>query len=315
MSIFSASTSNADFERMIQKRSMSIRTITPELAREMLRSQVRNRTRRIARENMYLRAMCEGRWRDPDMLWPIVVDSQGRLLEGQHRLGALIQHGKARNFCIMVATLEEVDVKNETLARTHSDRLTIVDGVPNATVYVAVSKLIRHVMGGKPIKVYASPGESTYSTEELRDAIEATVDAGIDFAAAATAAKTLWNSQPRKLRILTPTSIAYALVDARNDPAMLAHVERIILDRHHDATPAEVALRNRALNDALRWREAMYALIHSYNSPELRQIKIPPNAVVPNVKGGFFEWYATKNAIESIPTVGLTSAGRKEVAA
>lgn len=69
-------------------------TVTPEIAREWLAQPfARQRTVSATKVGTYARAMAEGRWQEPS-LDPIAFTSDGQLLNGQHRLAALITTGR-----------------------------------------------------------------------------------------------------------------------------------------------------------------------------------------------------------------------------
>ncbi len=70
-----------------------VETITPEVATRMIESSDDFRNRRInnTKVSEYARAMEEGRWTlSPDA---ISFDPHGRLINGQHRLWAIIESG------------------------------------------------------------------------------------------------------------------------------------------------------------------------------------------------------------------------------
>jgi hypothetical protein len=63
--------------------------ITPDLAARLLARNTRNRHQSPSQVAFYARQISEGRWqRNPQ---PILVDSDGHLLDGQHRLAAVIE--------------------------------------------------------------------------------------------------------------------------------------------------------------------------------------------------------------------------------
>lgn len=65
--------------------------ITPEIAEEMLRNNPINRTIKSKRVNKYAREIQSGKWTATPT--PISISPSGRLLDGQHRLLAVIKAG------------------------------------------------------------------------------------------------------------------------------------------------------------------------------------------------------------------------------
>lgn len=69
--------------------------ITPEKAKEILKGNRGNRRISTMRVAQLVRMMENGEWReDPDIQDSIQIANTGRLLDGQHRLWAIINHGK-----------------------------------------------------------------------------------------------------------------------------------------------------------------------------------------------------------------------------
>jgi hypothetical protein len=77
-----------------------IELVTPELAREMLENTNR-RNRRIRKNQVQAlaRDMDENNWLFTGA--PLTFDWDGTLLDGQHRLAAVVESGKAQNFVVM----------------------------------------------------------------------------------------------------------------------------------------------------------------------------------------------------------------------
>lgn len=65
--------------------------ITPRKAAELLKRNEKNRRLTRGKVKEYAKAMKEGRWRFDAM--PICISTEGRLLNGQHRLEAIIESG------------------------------------------------------------------------------------------------------------------------------------------------------------------------------------------------------------------------------
>jgi hypothetical protein len=114
-------------------------TVTPALAAEWLsRPWVRQRT--LARNILakYARAMIEGRWHQPS-IDPIAFTESGELLNGQHRLTALVRTGVTLQMLVAYDVPEDLfDVIDTGRARTAAQ---FVRG-PNARALASVARMI-----------------------------------------------------------------------------------------------------------------------------------------------------------------------------
>lgn len=77
---------------------ISVELITPEMAREYLFSQQTNRNINNVRVGDYTLRMSRGEWKVGQ---PIIFDENDCLIDGQHRLKAVIKYGKPVEFSIM----------------------------------------------------------------------------------------------------------------------------------------------------------------------------------------------------------------------
>jgi len=77
---------------------VSVELITPEMAREYLFSQGANRNINSTRISDYILRMSRGEWKIGQ---PIIFDENNCLIDGQHRLKAVIKYGKPVEFAIL----------------------------------------------------------------------------------------------------------------------------------------------------------------------------------------------------------------------
>ena len=77
----------------MEKMSMSIEVITPDVAREYLKCNTRNRAIRNTHVAGLIKAMRDGKWVLNGQ--PIIFDDEGTLIDGQHRLEACVLSGVA----------------------------------------------------------------------------------------------------------------------------------------------------------------------------------------------------------------------------
>lgn len=90
--------------------------VTPKRAAELLAKNTANRPINKSHVQAIARAIMEGRWIPSDV--PILVDTGGRLIDGQHRLAAVIRADKA----IEVVVLEGVDPRLREVLDTGKPR-------------------------------------------------------------------------------------------------------------------------------------------------------------------------------------------------
>jgi hypothetical protein len=113
--------------------------ITPKLAKELLLNN--NSNRRVTTEtvNLYANDMCEGRWKE-DTAEFIKIAEDGDILDGQHRLLAIIESDTCINFQIAFGVSKSVfDVLDTGKVRSSADVFSI-QKIDNFTVISAIVK-------------------------------------------------------------------------------------------------------------------------------------------------------------------------------
>ena len=268
--------------------------ITPDEAASLLARQHRNRTVTERTVAKYLTEMKANRWVS-DMLCPIVVDGSGRLLDGQHRLHAVVKLGRPVPFVIVESTAASVDRQSEARLRSHSDRLAIIDGVTGGNILVATLRAIKTRMARGSLSARNLPA-ITMTTAELRELMrQLRQDYGIDIDAVVRDANTIYKVQPRRMRLLPPTNIAYMLFDAAWDEDLYSEMERhiraIVEDDAH-RLPSQRAARTRLMGTGEMLRNiGLFVVAKSFNDKSLTKIQLPREAdpLVPDIIGGTME--------------------------
>lgn len=144
--------------------------IGPEEALEILTEHnAQNRTlspRTVAR---YARAMRDGEWQFVGD--PIRFDRSGELLDGQHRLAAVMDSGCPQKF-VIVRNLEPDSQRymDGGRKRTAADQLRI-EGMKNAYVAAGIANHIMHWQGGDMVHMSTS-----FSTFEIVEFVELHID-------------------------------------------------------------------------------------------------------------------------------------------
>jgi hypothetical protein len=117
-----------------------ILTVTPEIAAEMLEHNDDNRRFRGTLAATYARHMRAGRWRFTGD--PIQFSETGKLLNGQHRLSAIVQSGETCQFLVVRGLPDEAQqVMDIGSKRTTADALALI-GQPGGRVLSAVATMI-----------------------------------------------------------------------------------------------------------------------------------------------------------------------------
>lgn len=148
--------------------------ITPEMAKEMLKGNIKNRRVKDHKVLEMAQLMIDGKWKS-GTAEPIKISITGRLLDGQNRLHAVIKSGKTIEFLVVSELSDDVfDVLDTGSKRTASDTF-YVSGIKNAT---ATSAGIRYFnalnsnyfsgRGGQLSKLYQNSNIELLSEYNLR---------------------------------------------------------------------------------------------------------------------------------------------------
>jgi len=141
-------------------------TIDPKQAEQMLRQNVVNRHVREQKVKQYMRDMVNDRWNE-ETGEPIIFDTEGNLVDGQHRLTALLKAGKTMKFLVVRGVNKRAQRTINTGApRTVADQLHIEQGQPNAALLAAIARNVYRIENDM------MAGGTTISTEEILDTIE-----------------------------------------------------------------------------------------------------------------------------------------------
>lgn len=152
----------------LAKVSVSTVIVTPEIATRWLASNTFNRKLRPAKVARYASDMAAGRWTvDASM---ICFDTQGRLMNGQHRLHAIVASGASIPFVVMRNTPDEAMATMDTGAlRTGGDFFGL-SGYKNAHLTSSSARLAIIYSDGRIYKDRKTQDVSTIEQEEFLDA-------------------------------------------------------------------------------------------------------------------------------------------------
>jgi hypothetical protein len=112
--------------------SMVVMEITPEMARAWLKTNVGNRPARQAHVKALQKAIANGEWKLTGD--PIRFSASGKLIDGQHRLQAIVNSGITVQAVVMHGLQDDIfDVIDSGKGRSRSDLLCIDVGLPVET--------------------------------------------------------------------------------------------------------------------------------------------------------------------------------------
>lgn len=118
---------------------MRIEHISPEIAKDYMKRNINNRKVDYGIVNYYADQMIRGNWKlSPE---GISIDELGRLIDGQHRLLAVIKSNMTISFVVLKGFKEDVfPTVNTGKSRSVGDVFSI-EGIPNSTIISSGIKL------------------------------------------------------------------------------------------------------------------------------------------------------------------------------
>jgi hypothetical protein len=131
-------------------------TVTPDLAEKMLKTMGRNRGAKKLRINTMVADMKQGKWKTTP--YPIVFEN-GVLIDGQHRLNAVIKSGCSVDFVVSEINDDIMDVIDKGVPRSVGDNFAI-NGVQNYNAAASItSKIMVYQSGGRSLMSSSSRGK------------------------------------------------------------------------------------------------------------------------------------------------------------
>ena len=153
-----------------------VETITPSKAKEYLERNVKNRPLRVAYINDLAYQMLEGKW---ELAQPISFDVQGNLLDGQHRLNAIVAAGTSVKMVVLRGMPSGTfGVYDQGPVRTAADLHHLMGGKSsNTACSIARSMIQRAVASNMALKHMTRQEIAEYALEN--DAVISPVISGI----------------------------------------------------------------------------------------------------------------------------------------
>lgn len=144
--------------------------ITPDVAAEMLTHNTRNRTMRASTVNQYADDIVNDRFKTTHQ--GIAFNGDGTLLDGQHRLAAIVQSGKTVKMMVTYG----VDCNSQLVMDTHAkrnlaDALSLHNEERISDTDVAIARMLLECGTGKFSKASRSAMRVSETVEELRNVL------------------------------------------------------------------------------------------------------------------------------------------------
>lgn len=141
-------------------------TVTPSIAAALLARNTHNRPYNQKRAEKYATMIADGRW----MVTPesIIIDRNGVLADGQHRLGGvIISNTKAKMLMWFGADPEIFKVLNQGITRTAAN-ITAIAGYSNSAIRSSIAGFIGRLQAENPL--------ATLDTNKVLQIVEETAD-------------------------------------------------------------------------------------------------------------------------------------------
>lgn len=275
------------------KKQLEIIKVTPEMAMELLESNTMNRPIQQNNVKRIVRQITSGKWRfNGDT---IKISNTRKIVDGQHRLWAIIEANKAVETCIVYGVDEDAFATVDTLRklRTGADILAL-NGVSRyrPTIAMALTWLLRYQRG--ILMDYQNPANKI----EVSDIEEAFKNhPGMVHAA----------ERAHKLRsVINPSICAFLYYVFNNHNPEIAERFVSILEEP-----------NTGINDPFFRLRVYLTADHPKRIDALMTLALAikaANAVYEGKKLSMLVWrYQAKNP-EPFPTLAITNLRRKEVA-
>ena len=260
--------------------------VTPEMAQAWLDNQLQNRTKSATTVSQYATAMFDGVWLADESL-PLRFNEDGRLVDGQHRLLAVIEHGLPVDFFVVENNDKVLDAVHNTKARTLADRLVMCSRAnqKNARAIASLGGVLCDRMAFGRVTIAAQRvgvGRMKRRPDEIWTAYRLAGVEDIDLLV--NQADYWYRQQPSKFRLVSATIIAYMF--CQSPPMILDFVAEVVLPEHPNRRASVLALRRQLGNADFSQSVRMGMVAAAYNNPLAKLIRV--GSAVPDLTGGRF---------------------------
>lgn len=139
----------------------SLKLVTPEMAAEWLGKNIRNRKQRLRGSMLYANEIREGRWLVHHQ--GIAIEEGGRLVDGQHRLQAILDTGISVPLNVTINMPRgSMDAVDRGMTRTLPDVLRLEHEVDHAQRIVAIAGLLAPIVADYTLRLSAGMAMTIY---------------------------------------------------------------------------------------------------------------------------------------------------------
>lgn len=242
--------------------TISVESVLPEMAQIYLTTNDKNRKKRPHRVARYAQAMINGRWNLTGEA--IIFDNEGRLINGQHRMQAAVDSGKAFT-TLVVRGVERTSFANidSGLTRTAADVLLDRDRDKYSTQQAAAARLVIAYNAGQ-----------TRNTDQMLDYVDNSTIVDEITSNADLYDEVIEKIKARPQYIIMSSLIAFGVLayDFYDDPDardwLDLFFEGLIEGANLSKGDPRLAMRNWASGSARTKSNTlqMYGLIHAWNA-------------------------------------------------
>jgi len=259
---------------LVHGTTVQLLMVTPLMAQQWLENNNTNRTLRKANVIRLANEIIEGRWVCDPALPPIAIGDDGQVLNGQHRLHAVVKSGvSVRMYVAFNVPAHVMGVVDQAIPRSAADVFNLKHHIPNSK-NVAASVNAYHRWMNYPELVWQN--WMTPSPEVLVSIYELNVDEWQE--AMAVADRVYRNT--RLVKAAT-CAVAFRVQTEGSDPAQwFDFVEGVATGIGLTESDPRLALRSWAINATRKWGVNQWAIVgittawNAYvDSRPLRQIK------------------------------------------
>lgn len=246
--------------------------VTPAMAQEWLKNQVLNRTPSNAVVERYAKAMADGVWLcDPQV--PLRFDSEGRLVDGQHRLLAASAFRAGVDFYITTSSPDLLDALHDCRARSLADRFVLMGSfsLEQSKIISSVGQAICERSIGSEWGQLGRRGlhSQAYRVDEVMSAFRWSE---ADPVAIAKETNQLYNLQPVKQRWFNRTIIGVLL--CQNPPGIREFLNETIAEDFPDRRKSVRTMRMHFLNQDFTVPVRMAMAARAFNESTLGVIRV-----------------------------------------
>jgi len=260
-------------------------SVTPVMAAKMLESQRVNRNISKSTVSKYRMSMESGDWIASEAL-AILIDSDGRLVDGQHRLMAVCELGQPVSMYVNTITDDVLAAFHEIRARTTTDKMIIDGAIPRefARTVSGVGIALHHWHhdGNMPVTTRMGFG---YCSLSVKQVLSIYADLKIDPNALARKANEAFALQPRLAR--PASAIIIGILLAQQAYGVEEFVHEFCVDAGVTRRESVKTARRQLLNTVYSPTAKLGILSRAFNDSDLKTIRI--GTKVEPLRGGMFQ--------------------------